>query len=123
MGTDCFYEHLLSAWRIRDAGGLLRRWITLISVGWLPPDFTSSRSCLSLVTRVDGQPGPSLIVSTRVLLTGRPRPESVMPFCPWSGRFWLSGHGAAAMGPTGHVTGDGPQEARNRANGDVAIAD
>ena len=35
-------------YQARGVSGLQRRWITLISVGWLPPDFTSSRSCLCL---------------------------------------------------------------------------
>ena len=34
-------------WIQGAAGMILRRWILLISVGWLPPDITSSRSCLA----------------------------------------------------------------------------
>ena len=53
-----------------------RRWITLISVGWLPPDFTSSRSGLGLVAWVGRLMGRPLIAESRVLLTGLARPES-----------------------------------------------
>ena len=57
-----------------------RRWIILICVGWLPPDFTSSRSCLCLVAWVGrSQGGPPLIGASRVLLTGHPPPECLMP--------------------------------------------
>ena len=53
-----------------------RRWILLIYVGWLPPDITSSRSCLCLRTWVGLAEPDRLLGCPRVLLTGRPRPES-----------------------------------------------
>lgn len=36
----------------RDARSLQRRWITLISAGWLPHCIGSSRGCLALVSGI-----------------------------------------------------------------------
>ncbi len=67
--------------------GRLRRWIMLIYVDWVPPDFTTSRSWPFSMSR-DRRPGYPLgilpnaagIAVTRVLHTGRVCPESM---CLW----------------------------------------
>ena len=99
--------------RFSPRAALERRWITLISVGWLPPDFTSSRSCLCLVARVGGYGDPPRIARTRVLLTGRPRPECLIldavladPGAPCSDRR------PGGVGPPADFAGDRPDEPR-----------
>ena len=57
-----------------DRKGIERRWITLLSAGWLPPDFTSSWSCLTLGSWVARPCGRVHIGASRVLRTGLRRP-------------------------------------------------
>ena len=57
-----------------DWKGIERRWITLLSAGWLPHDFTSSRSCLTLGSWVARPCGRVHIGASRVLQTGLRRP-------------------------------------------------
>ena len=60
---DVFYPSGTSG---SERGGLRRLPVTLIFVGWVPPDLTSSRNCLTLGAGF-GAPGrASPIVSTRV---------------------------------------------------------
>ena len=78
LGTH-FILGLLPAWREQDVASCLRRWMVLLSAGWLLPYFTSSRSCLYLTSRVDWPCGLPRIAWPTVLLTDHPHPAPAMP--------------------------------------------
>ncbi len=67
----------------QDTPGRLRRWIILIYVGWLPPDFTASRSWPFSIkqgssggnARLGIIPPDTDLVETRVLHTGPTYPD------------------------------------------------